>query len=450
MDTEQDDVIHELEAELLRRIESDDDGEQPDEQLLQPHGTLADLVGPLDSDADDDDDAADPTFSGADERAALLARAERTRQEQQVFVLGFHQSREFMRHVARVRTAFLVLAVLGASYVFGLRQMFLGTARARELARELRLWDESFPDLYNGQTVTDAGGVVTRLVPLNATLTVSLTKCTLWLAELGLDDGYYPDQPKSARQLLHRRAARDAASPWAVIELRSVCRTLACAFRQALSSTAANTPNEAARVSLHEYRLRGAGAKRCEATLYAPPNVTLPPLKLLLLGDAHVDTRDASRDLRFAALSVFGKSGGATMRDDASAGGERLGVRLSFLTIGPGPLNVSLSSGHFEGQALSLAPPSAWPVAKTYLGARRAGCASLSDWGEDGVEHRRNSVNPNLNAPCIGGGFESPEKGSAQYGSASSWSRRLFATHHVELGPSRLNGVRCDNVAAHS
>ena len=25
---------------------------------------------------------------------------------------------------------------------------------------------------------------------------------------------------------------------------------------------------------------RGAGAKRCEATLYAPPNVTLPPLKL--------------------------------------------------------------------------------------------------------------------------------------------------------------------------
>ena len=80
MDTEQDDVIHELEAELLRRIETDDDGEQPDEQLLQPHGTLADLVGPLDSDADDDDDAADPTFSGADERATGLDGAARRAQ----------------------------------------------------------------------------------------------------------------------------------------------------------------------------------------------------------------------------------------------------------------------------------------------------------------------------------------------------------------------------------
>ena len=64
--------------------------------------------------------------------------------------------------------------------------------------------------------------------------------------------------------------------------------------------------------------------------------MTLPPLFLALLGDAHVDTRDASRDLHFAALRVVGHSGGATKRDEASAGGERLGVRLSFLTVGPG------------------------------------------------------------------------------------------------------------------
>ena len=280
MDTEDDDVNHELRAELLHRIRSDSgEDSEPAEppQQLQPYGTLADLLGPLDSDADDDDDDAEPAFAAVDERAAMLARAERTRQEQQVFVLGFHQSRQFMRHVARVRSAFLVLAVLGASYVFVLRQLFLDPA-TRDLAHEMRLWDASFPDLYNGETVTAARaarGVVTRLVPLNETLTVSLKKCTLWLAELGLDDDYYPDQPNSPQQLLSRHAAAETASPWGVLELRSVCRTFACAFRQALSSTAANTPNEATRISLHEYRLRGTGAKQCEATLYVPANGSL-------------------------------------------------------------------------------------------------------------------------------------------------------------------------------
>ena len=75
---------------------------------------------------------------------------------------------------------------------------------------------------------------------------------------------------------------------WAVLELRSVCRTLRCGMTQAFVATAAHQPTLARRVATGGYGGRGARAKRGEATLYVPTNATAPPLGGALRGDARV------------------------------------------------------------------------------------------------------------------------------------------------------------------
>ena len=138
----------------------------------------------------------------------------------------------------------------------------------------------------------------------------------------------------------------------AIVRARHVCSTVACSVTQAFSrkSTRRADVSHGSRGN-RDVVIDGEHIDGCEATIYLPRNVTLPPTYISLLGSARIETRGAARGLKFAALTVLGDTGRKNLET-----GLQFGVRLQFMTIAPGALNISLNGGFFEGQALSLAP----------------------------------------------------------------------------------------------